>query len=143
MVVAFIAALALATGIGFWLVSRRQARPTGRPLPAAAPTKAPAPKVASAKSGGRFASVEIRARSGACRVARGLEGHRFLAKDAPALPLPKCTSTQCTCTFSKMADRRTEGRRLDFGGLSASQFLDTNRRMKRDRRRAAQARQQI
>ena len=141
MVVAFIAALVTATGMGYWLLSRRETRPAGRPSPAAKAVvpKAPATK-AVAKAGGRFAAVEIRTRAGSCRVAQALEGHRFLAKDAPALPLQGCTSTQCSCTFSKLPDRRTEGRRLDFGGLSASMFLAKNRRTKRDRRSAARAR---
>jgi hypothetical protein len=143
MVVALIAALVVAAGMGYWLVSRTQARPAGRPassngMPAkSAPAKAPA-----AKTVGRFAAVEIRTRGGACSSALALQGQRFLAKDAPALPLPKCAAAQCTCVFSKLADRRTDGRRLDFGGLSASQFLEKNRRTKRDRR-AARARQKI
>jgi len=145
MVVALIAALVIATGMGYWLLSRREARPAGRPSPAssAAAAKAPPSKAPSTKAGGRFAAVEIRTRGNSCRTAKALEGHRFLAKDAPTLPLPKCTSTQCSCSFSKLTDRRTEGRRLDFGGgLSASQFLEKNRRTKRDRRSAAKARKQ-
>jgi len=125
MVLAFIVFVPLAMGAAYWLVKRRAApRPKQR---AAAPTKC----------GGRFAGVEIRAHRNACRTARALEGRRFLSKDAPALPLTNCTAVQCSCTFSKLADRRTEGRRLDHAGLGASLFLDQNRRAKRDRRRAA------
>jgi hypothetical protein len=128
MIFAFIAALVLAAGATYWLVSRRAAR---QPKPAPRPAK-----------GGRFGAVEIRTRSGACSAARALDGHRFLAKDAPALPLPKCGVARCACTFSKLPDRRSDGRRLDYGALSGSQFLATNRRTKRDRRRAAHARRQ-
>lgn len=128
MIFALIAALALAAGVTYWLMPRSRA-------PRAAPVSRPS------KTGGRFGGVEIRTRSDACRAAHALEGQRFLAKDAPALPLPNCSAAKCTCTFTKLPDRRTEGRRLDFGGLSASQFLATNRRTKRDRRRAARARQ--
>jgi len=141
MVVAIIAALVLAASTVFWLKSRRSAAPSGR-QPASTktlPVGRSAVSAAPSKAGGRFAAVEIRTRAGACRTAQALEGSRFLAKDAPALPLPNCTSVQCTCLFSKLPDRRTEGRRLDYGGLSASQFLDKNRRTKRDRR-AARAR---
>jgi hypothetical protein len=70
-----------------------------------------------------------------------LQGHRFLAKDAPPLPLQGCTFAQCSCTFSKLKDRRTDGRRLDYGTLNASLLLATNRRTKKDRRRAAATRQ--
>jgi hypothetical protein len=144
MVVALIAALVVAAGMGYWLVSRTQTRPAGRPASASngMPAKSAPAKEPAAKTGGRFAAVEIRTRGGACSSALALEGQRFLAKDAPALPLPKCSAAQCTCMFSKLADRRTDGRRLDFGGLSASQFLEKNRRTKRDRR-AARARQKI
>jgi hypothetical protein len=87
-----------------------------------------------ARAGGRFVSVEIRARSGACEAARALVGQRFLAKDAPALPLAACGAAQCSCGFAKLGDRRTDIRRLLQGGLSASWFAAANRRNKRDRR---------
>ena len=125
---------AASAGAAYWLVSRRRARPSD---PAGAPrSSSPAPR---AKLGGRFSAVQIRPRSGACRAARLLQGHPFLAKDAPALPLRECKAERCSCTFSKLPDRRSDGRRLDHGGLSASLFLAKNRRTKRDRRRAAHA----
>jgi hypothetical protein len=125
MVLVFIVFVPLAMAVAYWLVKHRQTPP---PKERAA---------ATTKSGGRFAGVEIRAHRNACRTARSLEGRRFLAKDAPALPLVSCTAVRCSCTFSKLADRRTDGRRLDHAGLGASLFLNQNRRAKRDRRRAA------
>jgi hypothetical protein len=123
MFFALIGAL-VSVGAAYWLVSCRE------PLP-------PIPPATRAKAGGRFSSVEIRPRGSACRASRLLEGQRFLSKDAPALPLPECTAVRCSCAFSKLRDRRTDGRRLDHGGLSASLFLAANRRAKRDRRQAA------
>jgi hypothetical protein len=123
MIVAFVVALAVVAGAVWLLV--RQSRARNRP---------PEPK----RVGGRFGGVEIRLRGGACDAARALEGQRFLAKDAPALPLSDCTAAQCTCSFTKLSDRRTDGRRIEHAGLSASLFEATNRRSKRDRRRAAQ-----
>jgi hypothetical protein len=111
-----------AAAAAYWFVARRPKEDKNAPQPKKA-------------SGARFGSVEIRTRAGACDAARALEGQRFLAKDAPALPLPACTAGKCTCTFSKLPDRRTEERRLEHGGLSAAMFLDKNRREKRDRRR--------
>src|SRR5262245_49565648 len=135
VLLASIGALAAASaGAAYWLVSRRlAARPDPQPVPRLG---APAPR---AKLGGRFSAVQIRPRNGACRAAQLLQGHPFLAKDAPALPLRECKAERCSCTFSKLPDRRSDGRRLEHGGLSASLFLATNRRKKRDRRRAAQA----
>jgi hypothetical protein len=128
MIQAFIGALVLLGGAAcYWLIIRRS-RTAGRPQPK------------PAKAGGRFRAVEIRTRSGACDRARALEGRRFLAKNAPPLPLNDCSEAQCSCSFTKLSDRRTEGRRLDFGGLTATLFLTTNRRAKRDRRRPASAR---
>lgn len=127
MIFVLLAAVALAAGAAYWLTVRQTA-------PRPSPQRLSAPP---AKAGGRFSGVEIRTRGGACRAAHALQGRRFLAKDAPALPLPDCTHVQCACTFSKLPDRRTEGRRLDYGTLNASLFLTTNRRTKRDRRAAA------
>src|SRR5688500_18706896 len=126
---AFVGALVAAAGAAYRLAARRRAPP---------PTPPPL-----AKAGGRFGAVQIRPRGKACQAAQLLEQHRFLAKDAPALPLPECTAARCMCTFSKLPDRRTDGRRLDHGGLTASLFLATSRRMKRDRRRAAQSSQHV
>jgi hypothetical protein len=126
MIFAFIGVLAAAAG-AYWLVSRRRAATTDR-----VPAKAK-------PAGGRFGAVEIRVRAGACQAARALEGRRYLSKEAPALPLPACTVAQCSCKFTKWSDRRAEHRRLEHGGLSASIFLANNRRMKRERRRAAKA----
>jgi hypothetical protein len=61
-----------------------------------------------------------------------------LAKDAPTLPLRECSAARCSCTFSKLPDRRTDGRRLEHGGLHVTLFIAANRRTKRDRRRARQ-----
>jgi hypothetical protein len=120
---ALLAALAVAAGAVYRLAARRPVPPRG-----------PAP---SAKAGGRFGAVQIRPRGGACRAARLLAKHRFLAKNAPALPLRECMAARCACTFSKLPDRRSDGRRLDHGRLTASLFLAASRRQKRDRRRAA------
>jgi hypothetical protein len=60
----------------------------------------------------------------------------MLAGQAPALPLAACNSARCSCSFVKLSDRRIETRRLEHGGLSAALFLMTNRRAKRERRRA-------
>ena len=125
MIFALIGALVVATGAAYWLVLRHRAA-----------TQDPAPRKAR-PAGGRFSAVEIRVRSNACQAARALEGQRLLSKEAPALPLPDCTAAPCSCKFTKWSDRRSEGRRLEHGGLSASIFLANNRRTRRDRRRAA------
>jgi hypothetical protein len=123
MIVALVVALLLVAGASFWLTSR-----TSRRAPARDGVQR------ERKAAGRFRGVEIRIRAGACEAARSLEGRRFLVKQAPALPLPACTAAHCSCAFTKLSDRRTEGRRLEHGGLSTSMFVATNRRKRRDRR---------
>jgi hypothetical protein len=124
MTLVLIGALILAAGVA-WLVGRR------------AKARQDAPR--TARIAGSFGSVEIRTRKGACEAARSLEGQRFLSKEAPALPLTGCAAPQCSCSFAKLSDRRTDSRRLEHGGLSASFFQAVNRRAERERRRASAA----
>ena len=70
-----------------------------------------------------------------CELARKFGEHRFLAKDAPQLPLRGCTMPQqCTCRYLKYKDRRTESRRLVDFGLTARLFDGKERRVQRGRR---------
>jgi len=126
MIVACVAALALLAGATWWLVLRR--------------ARATAPPQSPTKAGGRFGGVEIRTRKGACDAARELEGKRILAKNAPPLPLPSCVAARCACSFTKLADRRTDGRRWQQEGMTASLFQAANRRKQRDRRLPALSR---
>ena len=119
---AILVAIVLLAAVGVWRWSRR------------APTRAAAQR--APQSAKRFGAVEIRLRSNSCKAARALEGQRFLAHQAPALPLPGCTASHCTCSFAKFSDRRTEDRRLDYEGGHASAFLTKERRDRNDRRDA-------
>jgi hypothetical protein len=119
LIVVLIATALFAAG-AYWWSSRR-------------PAKTPAP---SARAPDRFASVEIRLRSGACEPARALGGQRFLASRSPALPLAGCTKTRCDCSFAKLSDRRTDDRRWEHEGLSSGMFLKAERRKHGGRRDA-------
>ena len=130
MLLALIGTLVALAGAAYWLLARRPAIAGSQPPPRA--------KDGGAKEGGRFGAVQIRPRLGACRAAQLLQGHRFLAKNAPPLPLRECSAARCSCTFSKLPDRRTDSRRLQHGGLHTTLFIAGNRRTKRDRRRARQ-----
>jgi len=63
-----------------------------------------------------FQAVSIYCGINACSSARRFSDHRFLAKDAPQLPLTGCTHPgQCDCRYLKYKDRRSEQRRaIDF-----------------------------
>ncbi len=102
------------------------------------PVKAGSSRTAgTARPTERFAAVEIRPRSGACRAAHALEGQRYLANKPPALPLAGCTQTRCDCTFVKLSDRRADDRRFAAGGLGAALFNKLERRLRGAGRRDA------
>ena len=71
-----------------------------------------------------------------CDMARKFSEHRFLARDAPPLPLAGCPMRKtCQCKYIKHRDRRSEPRRLlDFG--MAARLFDGNERRKRGGRRS-------
>jgi len=47
-------------------------------------------------------------------MARALATTRFLAKDAPRLPLPDCGAGHaCPCAYKHHADRRRQARRIE------------------------------
>ena len=70
-----------------------------------------------------------------CDMARKFSEHRFLARDAPSLPLAGCSMPQkCHCKYIKHRDRRAESRRLMDFGLAARLFDGRERRKRSGRR---------
>ena len=55
--------------------------------------------------------VSINSPSNACVVAKRLHGLRFLAQEAPRLPLPGCSALNCSCVYAHYDDRRHHARR--------------------------------
>lgn len=92
----------------------------------------PEPKTAVAPR--PFQAISIYCGTRSCAVARRFRDHRFLAKDAPQLPLTGCTMpTTCECRYLKHKDRRAERRRfVDFA--SARRDFGQERRQRRGRR---------
>jgi hypothetical protein len=58
-----------------------------------------------------YQSVSIVPGTGACAAARDLQGHRFLSREAPQLPLPTCPLSACHCAYKQYDDRRQKRRR--------------------------------
>ncbi len=54
-----------------------------------------------------FHAVSIKAGPGCGRTAENYAGRRFLAADAPRLPLPTCDARNCRCRYVHHEDRRT------------------------------------
>lgn len=70
-----------------------------------------------------------------CDSARKFSEHRFLARDAPSLPLSGCTMPEkCHCKYIKHKDRRSESRRLVDFGMVARLFDGRDRRKRGGRR---------
>ena len=69
--IAVLVAVGLVAAAGLWRWSRR--------------TPAGAGSSRTARPADRFAAVEIRRRSGACKAAHALEGQRFLAESIPGV----------------------------------------------------------
>ena len=94
-------------------------------------------KVVKAASNSRYKAVSC---IGQCPAIKGLQGKRFLHREAPTLPVPGCTASRCDCVYTHHDDRRL-GKR-DRRGLSqiSKEFFDysgqPNRRNRRGRRTA-------
>lgn len=65
-----------------------------------------------------FQAVEVSTGLDACEAASALDGQRFLASEAPQLPLQGCDRNKCSCRFRKLRDRRhAEDRRFSVGAF--------------------------
>ena len=87
----------------------------------------------------RYHAVSIKVTGSACRAAKDLTGQRFLSTEAPLLPLPGCTMTECNCRFVHHKDRRSgKDRRSPFSpagfGGGTGRF-EADQRQGKDRRK--------
>lgn len=58
-----------------------------------------------------YRGVAIRPGKNGCASARRLDERRFLAQEAPRLPLLNCDASVCQCRYSHFEDRRQHQRR--------------------------------
>jgi hypothetical protein len=73
-------------------------------------------------------------RARVCRTARGLQGQRYLAGEAPRLPLAGCDSPGCTCRYRHFDDRRMDVRRAADEHRAEHPYSGAERRGPRGRR---------
>jgi len=83
----------------------------------------------------RFHSVTIRFRDDACPAVQALAKTKFLAKEAPRLPLDECTVPNCRCQYKHYDDRRDGEDRRD-GHASAHREGEQRRHAREDRRQS-------
>jgi hypothetical protein len=85
---------------------------------------------------GQWHAVSVISERYCCDAARALLGRRFLAAEAPRLPLQGCTSGEaCTCKYRHYEDRRGQPRRKeDISGLRRRDPGGADRRVGQCRR---------
>lgn len=82
-----------------------------------------------------FQAISIYRGVEACPPAKRFSEHRFLAKDAPTLPLPGCTMPEtCQCKYLKHKDRRSYQRRAQDFTSTSRIYVGPDRRTLRGRR---------
>lgn len=93
-------------------------------------------KPSAAKPHAPFQAIAIYRGLDACDMAKKFSEHRFLAREAPTLPLPGCTLAQnCQCRYLKFRDRRAEARRTNDFSAATRLYDQGERRGFRGRRR--------
>ena len=85
-------------------------------------------------SGSRYHAVSIILPSDACDAAKLLVGTRFLAAQAPVLPVDGCDGASCSCKYQHHDDRREGLRRAEEIGLPSQPPTDEERRTSLGRR---------
>ncbi len=82
------------------------------------------------KSAGEYHAVHLQfCEETACEPVRRHDGERFLASEAPALPLVDCDARECRCRYSHYDDRRKiMGRRAVDNGFDAQPYRGPERR---------------
>jgi len=93
----------------------------------AAPAEAPSPS-------NRFHAVTIRSRTDACPEVRALASTRFIAKEAPRLPLDNCSAPNCLCKYEHYDDRRGSENRRE--APETTRHEASQRRSRKDRRKS-------
>jgi len=90
----------------------------------------------SRKRAREWRAVEIVCDHDACDASRGAAGDRYLAVEAPLLPLPDCDRRgQCKCRYRHHEDRRKGPRRGNEGAMPSQPLTDQADRRYMDGRR--------
>ncbi len=94
----------------------------------------------TSQAASRYRAASILASRCACDAVKIVEGKRFLAAQAPMLPLQDCSADRCTCRYVRHEDRRSsQGDRRALFSLQTDLYgIDgqPDRRRKQGRRRA-------
>jgi len=87
-----------------------------------------------------YQAVAIKYSENACDAAKAMTGSRFLATEAPSLPLKDCDFPDCRCKFAHYDDRRSKSDRRNpfahLGVLDGTGAFEHDRRKITDRRKS-------
>lgn len=116
--------------------SGRRRQPLRVPTPPSSPTPpVPASHGQTASRTNAFQAVSVIACPQACAAAARVQGQRFLARQAPRLPLGECDRPgDCRCRFEKFADRRRGSQRSPYTSLDSPSYGGVEKRRNRGRR---------
>ena len=96
----------------------------------------PPRKSTSAASASKWHAVSVQAGEPPCDAVLRMRNVRFLAAEAPRIPVPYCAwPARCQCVYRHHADRRVGLRRIADRGMYARP-APVERRKQQDRRRA-------
>ena len=109
--------------------------PVKKSLPALAPASSNTTTTSINNAAkGKYRAVSVHCPSDGCAAAKALGEQRFLAREAPALPLPECDHATCTCSYAHHADQRAEDDdRRDVHGLRTELYTRTAGAERRNR----------
>ena len=103
-------------------------------------SRSPAKETKAATGKPSYHAVSIASGFPSCAAVHELEGRRFLAKEAPTIPLRNCDQSECECGYKHHKDRRAAMRRDDDFGIPGMGLRPTEERRGRKDRRAAASR---
>ena len=84
-----------------------------------------------------YQAVSISSRTTCCAAAAETRGVRFLARQAPALPLANCDRPKdCACRFQKYDDRRDGSRRTLYLSSLVQSYPGREKRQAQSRRKS-------
>ncbi len=88
-----------------------------------------------------YKAVSIVTLPGSCDAAQKLQGKMFLNREAPSLPLKKCTQPDCLCSYKHFSDRRQNPDRRNLLTLWKERY--SNQQQSNDRRGIRERRSSI